>query len=70
MTCRTESEEAWDYYMRHVGEPEAYDALRKVLNLERSFKARHEPSGDRVGKMFEAGAAIYAERFGNEWVPF
>lgn len=72
MVCRTEieSEEAWSDYINHAPEEEAYKALGEVLMLARNFESQHKPTSDRMHKMFDVGAAIYAERFGSEWVPF
>ena len=65
-----QSEEAWSYYLNHAPEQEAYDAIREVLKLALNFESKHKPTSKRMHKMFDAGAAIYAERFGSEWVPF
>lgn len=72
MTCRTEyeSEEVWRYYLDRATEQEAYDALGDVLRLARNFAHQHKPTSDRMNKMFDSGAMLYAERFGREWVPF
>lgn len=72
MACRTEmeSEEAWRYYLERATEQEAYDALREVLRLAQNFALQHKPTSNRMHKMFDAGTALYAERFGCEWVPF
>lgn len=72
MACRSEmgTEEAWAYYIQRATEQEAYDALGEILRLARNFEIQHKPTGDRMHKMFDAGSAIYAERFGSEWVPF
>jgi len=71
-TCRSEmdSEEAWSDYLHRADEKEAHDAIGEVLMFARHFERKHAPWGDRMHKMFDAGAAIYAERFGSEWVPF
>jgi hypothetical protein len=72
MACRSEmeSEEAWNDYLHQAEEREAYAAIGEVLRLARNFERQHKPTSDRMHKMFDTGAAIYAERFGSEWVPF
>ena len=72
MTCRSEmeSEEAWSYYLHQAEEKDAYDAIGEVLRLARNFESQHKPTSERMHKMFDAGSAIYSERFGSEWVPF
>jgi len=72
MACRTEleSEEAWRYYLERTTEQEASDALGDVLRLAHNFAHRHKPTSDRMYKMFDTGAVIYAGRFEREWVPF
>jgi hypothetical protein len=72
MACRTEfeSEEAWRYYLDRATEQEAYDALGEVLRLAGNFAHKHKATSKRMHKMFDAGAAIYADRFGREWAPF
>ena len=70
--CRSEmeSEEAWSDYIHKATELEAHDAIYEVLMLARNFERKHKPTSDRMHKMFDAGVAIYAERFGSEWAPF
>ena len=72
MACRAEieSEDIWRYYLERASEKEAYDAIDEVLRLALVFENQHKPSSVRMHKMFEAGASLYAERFGTEWVPF
>lgn len=72
MGCRTElkSEEAWRYYLERATEQEAYGAIDGVSRLVQTFTHRHKPSGDRLRKFFYVGVEVYAERFGQEWVPF
>jgi hypothetical protein len=70
--CRPEMEsaKAWDRYIRTVGEQEAADAIGEAQRLARNFARKHDQTGDRMMKLFEAGKGIYAERFGRDWVPF
>lgn len=72
VACRseTQSEEACSYYIKHAPEQAAYKAIGEVLTLARNFESKHQPTNARLHRMFDAGAAIYAERFGSEWVPF
>ena len=72
MACRTEleSEEAWRHYLERAPEREAYAALDEVLRLAQNFAHQHKPTSARLHQMFDAGAALYADRFGREWVPF
>jgi hypothetical protein len=72
MTCKPEleSEEAWRAFLEKASELEAWEALSDVLRLARRYAKRSEKTSRRLDKLFESGAAIYAERFGKEWVPF
>lgn len=72
MACRSEfeSEEAWGAFLEKETEPEAYDALGEVLDLAQSFARYGKATSDRMHRFLDLGEAIYAKRFGREWVPF
>lgn len=72
MECTPEMEsiEAWRAFLNRATEQEAYDAIEQSLHLARSFAKSAPTTSKRLRKFFDEGAAIYAERFGDEWLPF
>ncbi|MDH4319902.1 MAG: hypothetical protein OEV73_00235 [Desulfobulbaceae bacterium] len=65
-----ETEEGWRRFLGKATKKEAYEAIDEMGHLARNFSLKHKPTGDRLYGMLNAGKKIYAERFGNEWVPF
>lgn len=71
MACRVEmeTEEAWRCFLSRATQEEAYEALDEMGRLARNFALQHKPTGARMSGMLDAGMDIYAERFGEPWVP-
>lgn len=72
MACRVEmeTEEGWCLFLGKATKQDAYAAIDEMGRLARNFSLQHRPTGDRLSGMFMDGQKIYAERLGEEWVPF
>lgn len=70
--CRPEfeSKKAWRRFLEMAAEQEADDALGEVLRLTRLSEQYGKAARRRLRTFFDDGAAIYAKRFGRDWLPF
>lgn len=65
-----DSETAWRDYLAQATEQEANDAIDELAWLFPSFARYGKVMNERLRKFFDDGCAIYAKRFGRDWLPF